>query len=82
MRIAFLLLLVSLLVSGGCASLGNFAVTDLKNAAQVASQTGDTPGAVCRAALTPVAQADETAPGLASRIEADRPCDPRAERAL
>ena len=65
---------VPLLAVAGCAQVGKLAATDLTNAAQVATQGGDAQGAACWAALTPVADAIETAPkpGLASVIEADR----------
>ncbi len=65
---------VPLLVVAGCAQVGKLASTDLTNAAQAATQGGDPQGAACWAALTPLADAIETAPtpGLASVIEADR----------
>jgi hypothetical protein len=65
---------VPLMAMGGCAQVGTLASTDLTNAAQVAAQNGDAQGAACWIALSPVADAIETAPtpGLASTIEADR----------
>lgn len=65
---------VPLLTMGGCAQVGKLASTDLTNAALVAAHNGDAQGAACWVALSPVAQAIETAPtpGLASTIEADR----------
>ena len=65
---------ILLLAVSGCAQVGKLADTDLTNAAQVATRGGDPQGAACWAALTPVADAIETAPnpGLASAIEADR----------
>ena len=65
---------VLLLTVGGCAQVGKLGSTDLTNAAQVAAHNGDAQGAACWVALTPVANAIETAPipGLASTIEADR----------
>jgi hypothetical protein len=59
----------------GCAEAAKLTATDLTNAAQVASRSGDPQGAACWVALTPVANnAVETAPGpgLASAVEADR----------
>jgi hypothetical protein len=66
--------LMPLLVLSGCAEVGKLGAADLTNAAQVATQSGDPQGAACWVALTPVADAIETAPkpGLASVIEADR----------
>jgi hypothetical protein len=66
--------IVPLLSMGGCAQVGKLASTDLTNAAQVATASGDVQGAACWVALNPVARAIETAPapGLASTIEADR----------
>jgi hypothetical protein len=69
---AILLLLVPLLAGASCAPVGKFATVDLTNAARVATWVSDPQGMACWAALTPVAQAVETAPGLASVIEADR----------
>jgi hypothetical protein len=65
---------IPLLAVSGCAQVGKLASADLTNAAQVATQSGDPQGAACWVALTPVANAIETAPkpGLASVIEADR----------
>ena len=65
---------VPLLTMGGCAQVGKLASADLTNAAQIAAHNGDAQGAACWAALSPVANAVETAPtpGLASTIEADR----------
>ena len=39
--------LISSLALSGCAEVGKFASTDLTNAAQVATQSGDTQGAAC-----------------------------------
>ena len=66
--------LMPLLVLSGCAEVGKLGAADLTNAAQVATQSGDPQGAACWVALTPAANAIETAPkpGLASVIEADR----------
>jgi hypothetical protein len=66
--------LMPLLVLSGCGEVGKLGSADLTNAAQVATQSGDPQGAACWVALTPVADAIETAPkpGLASVIEADR----------
>jgi hypothetical protein len=66
--------LMPLLVLSGCAEAGKLGTADLTNAAQVATQSGDPQGAACWVALTPVANAVETAPapGLASVLEADR----------
>jgi hypothetical protein len=63
-----------LVALAGCAEVGKLAAVDLTNAAQVATQAGDPQGAACWMALSPVADAVETAPkpGLASLIEADR----------
>jgi hypothetical protein len=65
---------VPLLTMSGCAQVGKLASADLTNAAQVAADNGDVQGAACWAALSPIANAIETAsiPGLASTIEADR----------
>jgi hypothetical protein len=65
---------IPLLALSGCAEVGKLTATDLANAAQVATQNGDPQGAACWVALTPVANAVETAPapGLASVIETDR----------
>ena len=65
---------IPLLVLSGCAEVGKLASADLTNAAQVATHSGDPQGAACWVALTPVANAIETAPapGLASIIETDR----------
>jgi|GEM_PF-7099860 len=65
---------IPLLVLSGCAEVGKLTAADLTNAAQVATQSGDPQGAACWVALTPVANAIETAPapGLASIIETDR----------
>jgi hypothetical protein len=65
---------IPLLVLSGCAEVGKLAATDLTNAAQVATQNGDPQGAACWVALTPLANAIETAPapGLASVVETDR----------
>ena len=65
---------IPLLALSGCAEVGKLAAADLTNAAQVATQSGDPQGAACWVALTPVANAVETAPapGLASVIETDR----------
>jgi hypothetical protein len=62
------------LALSGCAEVGKLAAADLTNAAQVATQGGDSQGAACWMALAPAAGAVETAPkpGLASLIEADR----------
>jgi hypothetical protein len=67
-------LCVSLWALSACAQVGQFAALDLKSAAQLASRGADPQGAACWTALTPVAEAIETAPtpGLASIIEADR----------
>jgi hypothetical protein len=66
--------IVPLLTMGGCAQVGKLASADLTNAAQLAADNGDVQGAACWAALSPIANAIETAPtpGLASTIEADR----------
>jgi hypothetical protein len=66
--------LIPLVALSGCAEVGKLAAGDLTNAAQVATQAGDPQGAACWMALSPVADAVETAPkpGLASLIEADR----------
>src|SRR5215470_11923582 len=66
--------LMPFLALSGCTEVGKRAATDLTNAAQVATEGGDTQGAACWMALSPVADAVETAPkpGLASLIEADR----------
>jgi hypothetical protein len=65
---------IPLLALSGCAEVGKLTAADLTNAAQVATQNGDPQGAACWVALTPVANAVETAPapGLASVIETDR----------
>ena len=65
---------IPLLGLSGCAEVGKLASADLTNAAQVATQSGDPQGAACWVALTPVANAIETAtaPGLASVVETDR----------
>ena len=65
---------VLLLTMCGCAQVGKLASTDLINAAQVATDNRDVQGVACWVALSPVANAIETAPtlGLASTIEADR----------
>jgi hypothetical protein len=64
----------ALLVLSACAEVGKLTVTDLTNAAQVATRAGDLQGAACWVALTPVANAVEAAPApsLASVIETDR----------
>jgi hypothetical protein len=63
-----------LLALSGCAEVDKIVSADLTNAAQVATQGGDSQGAACWGALGPVANAVETAPkpGLATLIEADR----------
>jgi hypothetical protein len=65
---------IPLLALSGCAEVGKLAAADLTHAAQVAAQNGDPQGAACWVALTPVANAVETAPapGLASVVETDR----------
>jgi len=65
---------IPLLALSGCAEVGKLAAADLTNAAQVAAQNGDPQGAACWVALSPVANAVETAPapGLASVVETDR----------
>jgi hypothetical protein len=65
---------IPLLALSGCAEVGKLTAADLTNAAQVATQNGDPQGAAFWVALTPVANAVETAPapGLASVIETDR----------
>jgi hypothetical protein len=70
--VRYLFILLSAL--SGCTEVGKLAVSDLTNAAQIASQSGDPQGAACWTALTPVAAVVETVPnpGLASLVEADR----------
>jgi hypothetical protein len=65
---------IPLLALLGCAEVGKLATADLTNAAQLASQAGDSEGGACWVALGPIANAVETTPkpGLASLIEADR----------
>jgi len=66
--------LIPLLAATSCQHAGQLAMTDLANAAQIVAKGGDPQGQACWLALSPAADAVETAPkpGFASLIEADR----------